>query len=347
MAKSISKVKKQKILNKVTSKKVPKSKANHIGVEVECFIPVTVTKEEVMLKFDRVGLSDKITMKHDGSITPEKYHYGIEICVLVRQSNLKKDIKALCEVLSEVRARVNKSCGLHVHLDMRNRNLLTGAKNLFMSQNFLFSIVSPTRRNSTYCAPATYRGRDRDFDNDRTHVPPKARYQEITDIDFIGVLNSYGRAAINYSALQTHKTIEVRMHQGSTSFIKIYNWVYILLHILESDVSKTHKIYKVESKNPGPKKFFNLMNFPEPIVNYVKERQKAFTKKEMIKLKNKKKEASLVRKAALDKEVKKLAEYLKQNDFSHKGDDLEDIIDYIKQGDYATSFGVWNFLSDY
>lgn len=105
---------------------------------------------------------------------------------------------------------VNKSCGTHVHIDFSatteddQRALFKFAK-AFESQ--VFELVAPSRRENSYCKKLPGRMTFRD------------RYRWL-----------------NFAALREFGTVEVRLHQGSTSAIRIAMWVRLMLRLVEAGV---------------------------------------------------------------------------------------------------------------
>lgn len=142
-------------------------------------------------------------VKDDGSIDQDDDTFSCEISILTTDYvNLEK----LCNLLKSLDAKVNKSCGLHVHLDARNLTIdqkVNKSFNLENSLDVLFKMVAKSRSKSTYC---------------KKQASNSDRY-----------------SAINLTALDKFGTIEVRLHSGTTDFDKIKNWCEILKAIYFSD----------------------------------------------------------------------------------------------------------------
>lgn len=133
---------------------------------------------------------------------------GHELCVLIPESKLETIIERVCSVLNDqLDASVNKTCGLHVHLDMRRRKASAAYKRLVNSQEVLRSLVPYSRRKNDFCKPNTTSSLVEALTNG-------ARYW-----------------VINPQSLKKHKTLEVRLHSGTTDATKIINWVKLLSHI--------------------------------------------------------------------------------------------------------------------
>lgn len=139
-----------------------------------------------------------ISVDTDGSLNDEPDDcFGIEIKILTRMSDTK-NLEKLCQWLKDNDAQVNKSCGLHVHLDVKNS---TKHKREKLAETFkallpaMSKMVSPSRRDNRYCQ---------------------------STVSF----EKY--SAVNLSTIARYGTIEVRLHNGTTDFAKIYNWISFL-----------------------------------------------------------------------------------------------------------------------
>lgn len=204
-------------LKPISTKKI------YTGLEVECYGPC----------LDSTPLMNSKTWflkENDSSIEVDDDHstyceecddYGcgcvegyqdLELVVLTNESKLKKDCKAIGAALAY--HEVNHTCGLHVHLDVRNS---TGRKkelvfyNLVSSFQNLLHLMVPSSRyennqysqwNETKC-----------FDHQKN----------IDDRYY----------AINAESFEKHNTIEVRLHSGTTNAEKIYNWALLLNKIAD------------------------------------------------------------------------------------------------------------------
>ena len=123
-------------------------------------------------------------------------------------SMLKKAIKSL----DAVGAKVNLSCGLHVHI---GADKLTGEQYVNVFKNYqkleclIDSFMAPSRRNNCQWA-MSLQGKDFSHchNNDDVRRLLGTRYMKVNP-------ESYTR----------HHTIEFRQHQGSTNFEKISMWV--------------------------------------------------------------------------------------------------------------------------
>lgn len=146
-------------------------------------------------------LAKQITVKGDGSLrVNDGDDNGIPAEVVV--SYKKGDehiIRNVCSFFKE-HAYVNKSCGTHVHFDMRHqsdsKSVTMMAKRLARWVPALRLILPHSRRVNQYCAEDITSGR--------------SRY-----------------AFVNLMAYDKYKTLEIRGHSGTIEAEKILNWIQI------------------------------------------------------------------------------------------------------------------------
>lgn len=232
----------------LNDRKVPLTADKYIGIELEFFSKLD--RDALGLLLYRTGLAKQLTLKGDGSIRPEdKLPHAHELCILAKESEYEDVVKKVCIVLEKAGSKVNKSCGMHVHLDMRNRNRETAFANLVSSQNILYAMNPASRLEESngqrYCAYT--RSRRMDQQTNRYH-------------------------GINGQAFRTHQTIECRIHSGTFQPRKIINWVRLLLYI----VNREQPVARSSSKLRGFVKQFNL---PMDLAEYIVERIKKFNDK--------------------------------------------------------------------
>lgn len=196
-----------------------------------------------MLKMKKIKY---VTVKDDGSIVPadSDEQFPVEITVLTKTTDYK-NLRQVCEFLSELGAKVNKTCGLHVHMDARHmtRELMeTVAKKFERALPVLTAMVPESRRTSNYCFNRVSRNSD-------------DRY-----------------CAINTTAYDKYKTIEIRLHSGTTDFTKISNWCNFL-----TAISKAEAIPKACQE---VNQLTEYVSIPESLMEYISQRTALFSPKQ-------------------------------------------------------------------
>ncbi len=130
--------------------KKPKTndESNYVGIELEFSSPESRNKltkiisAHKLTKYSQLGNDADPTKEGD-----EPY----ELKVLLKQEELKDVVPRIGQFFKDAQATVNTSCGMHVHLDMRNRSAKIAYNNLVQAQTLLFSIADKSRRNNRFC----------------------------------------------------------------------------------------------------------------------------------------------------------------------------------------------------
>jgi hypothetical protein len=184
----------------------PTDNREWVAVELECTIDDELEPALLAALQKHKDLRRHVTVKTDGSIEAGEGRLGREIVVCGPRDRIAYLIANVCSIVTTYAAgRVNKSCGLHVHLDQRQVTkdvAIARFDRLVKAQELLFRLVAPSRLDNTYCKPS------RSFDSQN-------RYHVIN----------------GKHAYQAHRTLEVRLHQGSLDAIKILAWIDLLIAI--------------------------------------------------------------------------------------------------------------------
>lgn len=187
--------------------KRPSTSEHHVGIELE--FTANADRTTLGVSLFEAGLATYVTLKGDASIQVEKpRHHSHELAICVPQSKLEEVISLVTKTLAKHEATVNKSTGMHTHIDVRNRDRRKVFSRLVSAQTILFAMQPKSRRNNNYCK----RTKSRDLYT----AASAGRYQ-----------------GVNPEAANKYNTIEVRLHSGTVSFDKIVNWVKLLLVIVD------------------------------------------------------------------------------------------------------------------
>ena len=237
----------------IGKKKIPKTKTKHIGIEFEFISPMVGRQLDII--FSSSPWAKCFNLGYDISIKSSK-HYGHELRVLCKEIELKECLKELQKLFVAAKAYVNKSCGLHVHLDMRQRDFIKSYNKLMEAQTLMFSVVDPTRKRNKYCKLQTVKNIK--YIKNRRYKPEIVRWETSPYTLFrhpiYATADKY--SAINPVAYKQHKTIEVRVHEGTVNTTDVYNWCMFLISCLKSKEKITHTNYlKVGSLPPSIKTY--------------------------------------------------------------------------------------------
>ena len=217
------------ISNSYEEEKKPKNKKdNYVGLELE--IIYSGDYEKLKSELTKQRLYKEVTLSHDGSVKAchNSGYTGLEVKVLTTESNLKSVLDRLDIALSnpDVDGYANRSCGLHVHIDMRNRDHKLAFKNLVRCQDLMRAAQPKGRLKNQHCLPN--------------------ESDEFQFIDRRG--DRFDRYwVVNPNAYRDHNTLEVRVHEGTVSNSGIFNWVNFLLAIVEHKEVIPKETYKLAS----------------------------------------------------------------------------------------------------
>lgn len=191
---------------------------------------LTIGCEFEICQFDREALQNEMarrgkTLHYEGYNHTDRNYYKVVSDsslqganpgeVVTPILNNEGELEAICASLAEARAKVNRTCGLHVHFG-RDCN---GAKieaahilNIYRAyaacQNAINSILPSSRRNNNYC---------------------RVLRSELINVRSLSEAGRYITSryfAINVNS--RHNTIEFRQHGGTIEFGKVSNWIKFL-----------------------------------------------------------------------------------------------------------------------
>lgn len=204
------------------------------GVEIEFF-----GVEERILKqnFQQSGLNfrtesyNHTTRPHWKFVTDSSIrgNIGRELVSPVLQGNEGLiDFRKACKALRISNAQVNKSCGVHIHLDANDysiENFITLIKNQYLIENQIDKIMPESRRQNqnTYC---------KGFQQ----FSKRELFEKLDRMNTVQEISNYFASRyfkLNLQSFQRHGTVEFRQHGASTNFLKIKNWIFICARLVE------------------------------------------------------------------------------------------------------------------
>ena len=161
----------------------------------------------------------------DGSLTGENSNEVVS--PILKGKKGMNSLKALCKALESVGARVNRTCGLHVHIGasaISDAHYCRLVRNYQKIERVIDSFMPESRRadNNCYCRSLSRL----DFSDCNT----KMQVFRVTSDRYykVNMAPAYAR----------HRTIEFRQHSGTTDYEKISNWVMFLTKLVEYSYEK-------------------------------------------------------------------------------------------------------------
>lgn len=215
------------------------------GVEIEFFGANYVTVIE-KLRAAGIAVADFSGYTHkvvpqwkvttDASVTMDGtgLYRGLELVspILYGDEGLD-ELAKVYEVLNSCGAKVDKTCGTHVHFDISDftvKNCKNFLNLYYNYQGIINHLVPPSRRRNEYCK--TLRKADLEkINQDRVII-----IRDIADIMYTRYMT------VNLQSYVKYGTIEIRQHGGTTEFEKMEAWIILMYQLL--DVAKQEE--KVE-----------------------------------------------------------------------------------------------------
>ena len=223
----------------------------YVGVEIECASKLNFTDMRDLIARKAPSLSKYLRLGEDGSIrTEEGFSVPIEFRFLMKEQEKDKVLTLFQKVVGPY-IKVNDSCGLHVHLDMRSRKYERSFERLVDVTPILMSMVPKSRRENQYCLINK---------NKKEHA--------------MSGRNSVGRyRVVNPQSYNKYKTLEVRVHSATKNASKIIAWINLLTLIIDKEFV-VDEVTKKGLKEPKRRitnliSFFTRYEVPAALRNYV------------------------------------------------------------------------------
>lgn len=201
----------------------------NFGVEIEA---CNCTRERLARELTAAGINvqvegynhtdhtDHWKLVTDGSLSGNNT-FELVSPILHGEQGLE-ELEKVCWVLDLCNAKVNDTCGLHVHMDAAEFDLTTW-KNLILTYKRLEGVIDNfmphSRRNNHYCKALTAI-----TENSIKHA------RNIGELRAAFFHNRYHK--VNLEAYARHRTVEFRQHGGSTNFTKMSAWVHFLAKMI-------------------------------------------------------------------------------------------------------------------
>ena len=227
------------------TKKVP-TKKNHVGFELEFCAKVNATI--IARMFVDNDLHHFCQLKGDGSLKNKRGDHSMELNILVEQDKSKEIVTAICKILNSetVGAYVNETCGFHLHIDMRNRDVKKAYKNLYGAQKFLREMHPASRQENRFCKKNSTGDMDQ-------QLRQGERYW-----------------VINPQAFAKYQTLEMRVHSGTVNAEKILFWQELCIGIADAPA--------IERPLNNLSSLAKRINMRRELFEYIKARMEKFKK---------------------------------------------------------------------
>lgn len=215
---------KLKILNK-RKKPSDYNKNNYVGIEFEFWVDRQnrsrgIITRQLKNNLIKQNLFSNAHLGNDGSIHPDTpniegiiYSHKYELRVMTKEQDLESTLIKVQNFLSSIEAKYNNSCGLHIHLDMRNRNKHVAYHRLKKNERLLEYLVEDHRKENSYCA----------FSSNTYWHNDYSKYRAINNLP--------------------RNTIEIRCKEMLLDMDRVYNWVMFLIGIVDNKYEASRDQY--------------------------------------------------------------------------------------------------------
>lgn len=215
-----------RVLNSLNNSRAPFEIDNNMtfGIEIECMVPSInslvdlINSESSLIKarYENYNHSDHTgnlwKFVTDSSLHAVPHYQTIEIVSpILRGDNGFEQIKEICKFLDMVNAKVNRSCGFHVHFGAPNMSKeirYQVCKSYANNESIINQLVSPSRRDNGFC---------KSLSNVSLRTLEYDRYYKVNA----------------FCAWDRHQTVEFRQHQGTVNVNKMINWILFTRNFLQ------------------------------------------------------------------------------------------------------------------
>lgn len=276
----------------------PRTNDRYVGIELEYASHLSIGECKRLLTTKEFNsLRNKLDIGSDGSIesTSEYYDNTIEFRLLSKVSELRRNLMTFQRFINKVDVEANSSCGIHVHLDMRNYNELKAFKKLETSKHFLSLLCKKSRRYKNEHVDLSHGSISQLNKIDCLYMKTDDIVKKLGPRPALYISNGYGYyeqnpefvawikkrdelfisavdagwekySAINPESYGNYQTIEVRLLHSTTDMAEVLNWVNLLGKVAYSRSANIPEEYIKELKQF--KKFYKL---DDRLNKYIKE----------------------------------------------------------------------------
>jgi hypothetical protein len=264
----------------ITSKTFEAIKSKRmVGLEVECY-------SDGWSYWDEAEIDGNWRAVHDGSINAYGDNSrGVEFVSRhpANGDKLFNDIMYLCHFV-EQGFSVNRSCGMHVHVDGRDLDY-EGLKYALLIgksvQNIIYKMMPPSRDGSRWCRriPMSRLG-ILNIDSNEEFI--ESWYDSWGTSPSMEKYNDSRYCGMNMHARIIHGSIEFRYHSATINPIKIVNWVKICTAIVDKAKEIAMKpednalLEIIKTRDLNYLEFFDLLDLDDSVEKYVNKRMVKF-----------------------------------------------------------------------
>ncbi len=217
-----------------------------IGIEIECVVPIIGSGEnsdvqrllaEVLTNQGirsvarsytqrAVPSGCKLAVEHDMSLQDESRYAGLRWSKIECKTmpmawrEVEEVLPQALEIITYCGARVNFSCGLHVHHHLpevvERPQVVRSLQHLWWRfHKLMYAVVAESRQSNTYCKPP--------HQADATQYDNCCSYARLCGV--VRQVSRFNGLNLTNLANENRRTVEWRIHSGTTDWNKIKAWV--------------------------------------------------------------------------------------------------------------------------
>lgn len=180
------------------------------------------------------------------------------------------ELEKVYDVLNIIGAKVDRTCGTHVHFDIAdlNVNQIKSVYNLTCKYEDVIDMMLPeSRRENEYCQGLT-----------NSQLKKINKCTTLSELNEVGGKEEIGRyVKVNFASYIKYGTIEFRQHEGTTEFEKIKAWIVLNYTILNYCSMNTVDRPSRKTSKHDINELINLLNMNDTCVgDYLIERHRHF-----------------------------------------------------------------------
>lgn len=235
----------------------------------------------------------------DGSVQSKTERlYGFEVQTPKLSGRKGEELVArMAAGLKEVRATINETCGMHIHLDGKGvmptsrkeypASLIQLIKTYVVFEDVMMSFLPYSRRRNDYCRPLAETFQLAEIETLETVVDiEKLWYKGRTSQDIASAKGHNYHASryfgTNLSSLLNQGHLEIRFHSGTTMPKKILEWANLHALIMDACANRVfnsdflREAQSTSRLSEKTKLLYDAIGLAEPSRQYFRARQKKF-----------------------------------------------------------------------
>ena len=240
----------------------------NFGIEMEI---AAITQQQALNALRGAGLKAEIegynhtSRGHWKIVTDASVTNGFEVVSpILRGEQGLREAETAASALEAAGAKINKTCGLHVHFDAAR-----------LAANEIHAIATRYARHEREIdafMPRSRRGNENTYCQSTCRIFESAAFQNATTIDQMMDIQGSRYFKVNLQSFRRHRTIEFRQNGGTVNAEKIGNWVRFLNGFIDESCRLSRGTASLPSLKGAQVKLVNLIAENGQSADFLQER---------------------------------------------------------------------------